>query len=98
MKWRYYEFLLIGGIILFSQYVYFKNELAKSTIDKDNTKALYLNLSKKQLQYIESFEYPLESNLTFKSSHNEELTLTELSTQSHLCLYIDKRHCSSCWK
>ena len=64
----------------------------------EKSERLCKNLSNKHFQYMETIEYPLDSNLTFRSNSGESLSVKEISRLAHLCLYIDKRHCSSCWK
>ncbi len=64
----------------------------------DELESLCTHLSNKMLQYMEAIDYSIGDEILFVNSKGETKFIKDISHLQRVCLYIDSRHCTSCWK
>ncbi len=97
MRNKYWAYLILLFASIFTIYIYVINSKAISS-ENDEWSSLNVRLADKLLQYVEAIEYPIDSNLHFTNSKEKSFRVSEISSYPRVCLYIDGRHCTSCWK
>lgn len=88
----------LAGVIIFTCLAYYLNESRRWHTELNNARAIERDISERFFLTIDAFDYALPEDAAVFDRDGKASKLTDILPNTRLALYINSRHCGTCWQ